>query len=75
MLVNQKSNIKVIRIIARSNVGGTAINSILLIIVLDKNQFDSIMVTSIIGEGDISYLAEQCGIKPIIIAEIGKTMI
>ena len=48
MLMNQKSNIKVIRIIARLNIGGPAINSILLTTGLDKNQYDSILLTGII---------------------------
>jgi len=68
------SKTKVIRIIARLNIGGPAINSILLTTGLDKNRFDSILVTGIIGEseGDMSYLAEQYGINPIIIPEIGR---
>ncbi|HGE69618.1 TPA: glycosyltransferase family 1 protein [Candidatus Poribacteria bacterium] len=74
MLVNQKSNIKVIRIIARLNIGGASINSILLTSGLDKGRFESILVTGIIGEGegDMSYLAEQYGVNPIIIPELGR---
>ncbi len=74
MLVNQKTNIKVIRIIARLNIGGASINSILLTSGLDKERFESILLTGIIGEGegDMSYLAEQYGINPIIISELGR---
>jgi glycosyltransferase involved in cell wall biosynthesis len=74
MLVNQKSNIKVIRIIARLNIGGASINSTLLTSGLDKERFESILLTGIIGEGegDMSYLAEQYGINPIIISELGR---
>ena len=70
----QNEKTKVLRIIARLNVGGPVINSILLTTGLDKNRFESLLVTGIIGEGegDMSYLAEQYGIKPIIIPELGR---
>ena len=65
---------KVLTIIARLNIGGPAIISILLTTGLGKKRFDSILVTGIIGEGegDMSYLAEQYGVKPFIIPELGR---
>jgi glycosyltransferase involved in cell wall biosynthesis len=66
--------IKVLRIIARLNIGGPAIHTILLTEGLNKDKFDSLLVSGIVGDGeeDMSYLAEEKGIKPIIIPELGR---
>ena len=69
---NQKT--KILRIIARLNIGGPAIHTILLTAGLDKTQFESILVTGVVseGEGDMSYLASKYGVKPIVIPELGR---
>jgi len=61
-------------IIARLNIGGGSIYAILLTSGLDKERFESFLVSGTVGknEGDMSYLAEQYGIKPIIIPELGR---
>ena len=66
--------IKVLRIIARLNIGGPAVHSILLSRHLNNDKFDSLLVTGLIGksEGDMMYLAEKNNVKPILIKELGR---
>jgi glycosyltransferase involved in cell wall biosynthesis len=66
--------IKVLRIITRLNIGGPAIHTILLTGGLDKNRFESILVTGLheVHEGDMSYLAEEKGIHPAYLPELGR---
>ncbi|MFH1624602.1 MAG: glycosyltransferase [Pseudomonadota bacterium] len=66
--------IKVLRIIGRLNIGGPAIHTVLLTDGLDKTKFDSILLTGSVGEheGDMHYFAEERGVKPIIIPEMGR---
>jgi glycosyltransferase involved in cell wall biosynthesis len=66
--------IKVLRIIARLNIGGPAVHSILLTRHLNNDRFDSMLATGAIGkgEGDMMYLAEANNIKPAIIKELGR---
>ena len=58
MAKNSDKKIRVLRIIARLNIGGPAINAILLTAGLDKYQFETLLVTGQVGEteGDMSYL-------------------
>ncbi len=65
--------IKIMRIIARLNIGGPAINAILLTEGLSK-EFESVLVTGQIGsqEGDISYLAHEEKIFPVVIEGLGR---
>jgi len=67
--------IKVLRFIARLNVGGPSIHVHLLTTGLDGNRFDSSLVTGKISpqEGDMSYLFEDSSeTKPIIISELQR---
>ncbi len=66
--------IKILRIIARLNIGGPAVHSILLTRYLINDRFDSILLTGMIGksEGDMMYLAEANNIKPVLIKELGR---
>ena len=68
--------IKVLRIIARLNIGGPAIHTILLTEGLDKSRFETILVigTPDKSEGDMLYLAEQKGIRPVIIPELVRAL-
>ena len=68
--------LKVLRIIARLNIGGPAIHTILLTEGLDKSRFESVLVTGTIEktEGDMFYLAEEKGVRPVIIPELGRTL-
>lgn len=66
--------IKVLRIIARLNIGGPAIHTVLLTEGLNKQKFESVLVTGIVNpnEGDMTYLAHDRGINPIVIKELGR---
>ncbi|MEW5910692.1 MAG: glycosyltransferase, partial [Thermodesulfobacteriota bacterium] len=66
--------IKVLRMIARLNIGGPAIHVSLLSKGLSREKFDSTLVTGIISpqEGDMSYLLESQGIKTIVIPELQR---
>ena len=68
--------IKVLRIIARLNVGGPAKHVVLLTAGLDKNKYDSTLVYGGIeeGEGDMSGLAKAGGIKYIFIPEMSRSI-
>jgi len=65
---------RIIRIIARLNIGGPAIQAILLSGPDVEPKYRSKLVCGQVGrgEGDMSYLAEQKGIKPIIMRELGR---
>lgn len=66
--------IKVLRIIARLNIGGPAIHAILLTEGLDKNKFESILVCGNIdkSEGDMSYYAANKGVNPIYVKRLRR---
>lgn len=66
--------IKILRIIARLNIGGPAIHTILLAEGLNRDKFDSLLVAGMVeeGEADMLYLAESKEVKPIIISELGR---
>ena len=56
------------------NVGGPAIHTVLLTDRMDKTSFPTLLVTGIEGatEGSMRYLAEERGIEPIVIPEMGR---
>ncbi|MCD4685783.1 MAG: glycosyltransferase family 4 protein [Anaerolineae bacterium] len=68
--------IRVMRIIARLNVGGPAIHVTLLTEAMQPPDFDSTLVCGQIGEheGDMAYLAEARGITPQYIAALGREL-
>lgn len=68
--------IKIVRIIARLNIGGPAVNAVLLSDGLNNNGFSTCLVTGSIeqAEGDMSYLAEQKGVRPIFVPELGRKL-
>ncbi|HPV06224.1 MAG TPA: glycosyltransferase family 4 protein [Aggregatilineales bacterium] len=61
--------IRVMRIIARLNIGGPAVHVSLLTAGLNDGEFTSRLVTGVIGEaeGDMSYLAREMGVEPVVI--------
>ncbi|MBU4258146.1 MAG: glycosyltransferase [Proteobacteria bacterium] len=69
-----KRKIKIVQIMARLNIGGAAIQAILLTQGLDPNQFQSVLVTGKVSasEGDMIYLADTYGVKPIIISNLQR---
>jgi len=65
---------KILRIIARLNIGGPAIHTILLTDGLDKSRFESLFVCGLIDkdEGDMSYYAVKKNVKPVFIPELRR---
>ncbi|MCG2758626.1 MAG: glycosyltransferase [Desulfobacteraceae bacterium] len=72
--IEMKRKIKIVQIMARLNIGGAAIQAILLTQGLDPNQFQSVLVTGKVSasEGDMIYLADTYGVKPIIISNLQR---
>lgn len=68
--------IKVVRIIARLNIGGPAIHTILLAKEFNNKKYESVLVTGSIAdsEGDMTYYAEKLGVKPVTIKELGREL-
>ena len=73
-MIEPLKKIKVLRIIARLNIGGPAIHTILLSHELDRIGYKTILVKGTEGqtEGDMMYLAESRGVKPVVISELGR---
>ncbi len=69
-----KNKIKILRIISRMNVGGPAIHVYLLTKGLDKEKFESILITGCISpnEGDMSYLFGPEDPKPVFIPDLQR---
>lgn len=68
--------IKILRIIARLNIGGPAIHTILLTDGLDKSRFDSLLVCGNVSkdEADMSYYAAEKNVKPYFISELKREL-
>ncbi len=65
---------KVLRIIARLNIGGPAIHVLLLTKGLDKERFVSHLVAGMVseGEGDMAHIAAGMGIEPCVVTELKR---
>lgn len=74
MASTNRGPVTVCRIIARLNVGGPAIHTILLTSRLPAERYRSILVkgTEAPAEGNMSGLAKQEGVEPIVIEELGR---
>jgi len=68
------SKIRVMRVIARLNIGGPAIHTILLTAGLDSTRFESTLVTGMEAahEGNMLDLASQKGVQPRVIPQLGR---
>lgn len=68
--------IKILRIIARLNMGGPAVHTVLLTNEMNDDQFESILMTGSVsnGEGDMGYLAERSSVKPVYIPCLGRAI-
>ena len=68
--------IKVLRVIARLNIGGPAVHTVLLAAGLDKSRFDSLLVCGKIdsSEGDMSYYAFERNVKQYFIPELQREL-
>ncbi|MFC1888823.1 glycosyltransferase [Thermodesulfobacteriota bacterium] len=72
----KKRKIKILRIIARLNIGGPAIHTILLTQKLNDSRYTSLLVKGQEDqyEGDMNYLADEKQIDPIVISELGRAI-
>jgi len=68
----QNKRLKILRIIAQLGIGGSVLHTIILTAELDKTRFDSILVAGVPSsdQGDMTSLASDYGINPIIIPEL-----
>jgi glycosyltransferase involved in cell wall biosynthesis len=69
-----KGKIRVVLVIARLNIGGPAIHTILLTARLDPARFESTLVTGLEAEyeGNMLELAAQRGVQPLVIPQLGR---
>ena len=67
---------KILRIIARLNVGGPARHVVWLTAGLNDNEFRSALIAGSVpaGEEDMAYFAEENGVRPIFIAEMSREL-
>ncbi|NNE98605.1 MAG: glycosyltransferase [Pyrinomonadaceae bacterium] len=67
---------KIVRIIARLNVGGPARHVVWLTEALQDEEFESILLTGRVPEGeeDMEYFAKAHGVKPIFIEEMSREL-
>jgi GT2 family glycosyltransferase/glycosyltransferase involved in cell wall biosynthesis len=74
LAVEDRGKIKVLRIIARLNIGGPSIHVAMLTQGLEKNRFQSTLVAGRVSsqEGDMSYLFGDFDEKPIMIPELQR---
>ena len=67
---------KIVRIIARLNVGGPARHVVWLTQALDDDEFSSTLVAGSVppGEDDMSYFADEAGVKPVYLREMSREL-
>lgn len=65
---------RVLRIIARLNVGGPARHVVWLTAGLREHGYDTLLVTGVVppGEDDMSYFAKALGVSPLVIPEMSR---
>ena len=65
---------KVLRIIARLNVGGPARHVVWLTAGMKPDGYDTLLVSGVVppGEDDMSYLAAEAGVTPLIVPEMSR---
>ena len=65
---------KILRIIARLNVGGPARHVVWLTDGLRANGYDTVLVTGVVppGEDDMTYFAESAGVTPHVIPQMSR---
>ena len=71
------SKIKVLRIIARLNIGGPAIHTILLSRHMERLGYQTLLLAGQVctEEGDMYYLAKAEGVEPVIIPRLGRRLL
>lgn len=71
---NKPKPTRILRVIARLNIGGPAIQAVRLSAELNSGVFRTMLVVGVVGEdeGDMAYLAKKWGVKPVVIQELGR---
>lgn len=71
-----KDKIKIVRIIARLNVGGPARHVVWLTKELQTEEFESVLLTGTVpaGEEDMSYFARENAVEPIFIEQMSREL-
>ena len=66
--------IRILRIIARLNIGGPAVQAILLSEYFSGGPYQTLLVCGKVGsyEGDMSYLAQSKGVRPLVLPGLGR---
>lgn len=72
--MSSEKPLRILRIIARLNVGGPAIQAITLTSEFSGEEYQTMLVCGNVGpnEGDMSYLAGGKNVKPFIVQELGR---
>lgn len=67
---------KIVRIIARLNVGGPARHVVWLTAGMERENYDSLLVCGVVppGEDDMRYFARELGVEPLIIPEMSREL-
>lgn len=67
---------KILRIIARLNVGGPARHVVWLTKALNNSEFESVLIAGTVPEGEenMEYFAEENGVKPVFIEEMSREL-
>ena len=70
------AKMKIVRLIARLNVGGPARHVVWLTDALNNEEFETTLVTGRVpvGEDDMSYFAEEHGVKPVFIEQMSREL-
>lgn len=73
-MVHQGEPIRILQIIARLNIGGPAVLAVSLSRAFSRGPYRTLLVCGRVGpqEGDMSYLADSEGVKPIVVPALGR---
>jgi glycosyltransferase involved in cell wall biosynthesis len=68
--------VKIVRIIARLNMGGPARHVVWLTAGLPAAEFETVLVTGVVppGEEDMSYFAAENGVEPVVIRQMSREL-
>ena len=68
--------VKILRVIARLNIGGPAVHVINLCAGLDAQHFETTLVCGDVGlhEGDMGYLAAAAGVQPVVMPALQRAI-
>jgi glycosyltransferase involved in cell wall biosynthesis len=72
--MSQGGPIRILRIIARLNIGGPAIQAVTLSRAFSEGSYRTLLVCGQVGahEGDMSYLADSKGVRPLFLPSLGR---